>query len=472
MSLVATLGGILDPGQQCTELADAIAQGRVIGLPSSLSDSFLLDEPAGMYYACILDNAADAVKNAPLNSVGTFEVSEVITSIVQSAASTRTTLRLDVAAKLPGVLTCVIKDPEVTSTKAQEILAAAAAAVEGFTGAGAAQSETKMVVPSDPNGLQFNLPGQAPLAHTLPTFLWPGAAFVVFMENVVDTSQSRVKMVNNTIECDASTYSEAIPVVLNTSGQEQPIKAYLTASSFKRMFCFFELPASLPIAVSGDQGTDLQFASELQPSLSLIVDDAYIQHMSRGLASNLVLYDTAPGELAQAFILDETDFNQNGGFCLPALGLEALNFEPETAASYIQRVAAVQLKTVSVLPTPVNLATHFVSVTEDETLGLSIGHNYVLCYVGSADTTRVFNKIGSVITVKDIILALEKEQRPQGEEAATSREINVVVQDERTIFRRTTMRFARDFYTQNLRNLAKRMPNSGWNTNGRWCRLP
>lgn len=142
-----------------------------------------------------------------------------------------------------------------------------------------------MVVPSDPNGLQFNLPGQAPLAHTLPTFLWPGAAFVVFMENVVDTSQSRVKMVNNTIECDASTYSEAIPVVLNTSGQEQPIKAYLTASSFKRMFCFFELPASLPIAVSGDQGTDLQFASELQPSLSLIVDDAYIQHMSRGLAS-------------------------------------------------------------------------------------------------------------------------------------------------------------------------------------------
>ncbi|CAK9109794.1 Alpha-agarase [Durusdinium trenchii] len=130
------------------------------------------------------------------------------------------------------------------------------------------------------------------------------------MENVVDTSQSRVKMVNNTIECDASTYSEAIPVVLNTSGQEQPIKAYLTASSFKRMFCFFELPASLPIAVS-----------ELQPSLSLIVDDAYIQHM------------------------------------------------------------------------------------------LSIGHNYVLCYVGSADTTRVFNKIGSVITVKDIILALEKEQR-------------------------------------------------------------
>lgn len=66
--------------------------------------------------------------------------------------------------------------------------------------------ETKMVVPSDPNGQQFSLPGeagelrrwrrwrgrktknvkrqlrsvfQAPLAHTLPTFLWPGAAFVV-----------------------------------------------------------------------------------------------------------------------------------------------------------------------------------------------------------------------------------------------------------------------------------------------------
>ena len=30
----------------------------------------------------------------------------------------------------------------------------------------------------------------------------------VFMENVADTSQSRVKMVNSTIECDASTYSE------------------------------------------------------------------------------------------------------------------------------------------------------------------------------------------------------------------------------------------------------------------------
>ena len=29
------------------------------------------------------------------------------------------------------------------------------------------------------------------------------------MENVADSSQSRVKMVNNTIECDASTYSEA-----------------------------------------------------------------------------------------------------------------------------------------------------------------------------------------------------------------------------------------------------------------------
>ena len=31
----------------------------------------------------------------------------------------------------------------------------------------------------------------------------------VFMENVADSSQSRIKMVNDTVECDASAYSEA-----------------------------------------------------------------------------------------------------------------------------------------------------------------------------------------------------------------------------------------------------------------------
>ena len=36
-----------------------------------------------------------------------------------------------------------------------------------------------------------------------------GRTFEVFMENVADSSQSRIKMVNDTVECDASAYSEA-----------------------------------------------------------------------------------------------------------------------------------------------------------------------------------------------------------------------------------------------------------------------
>eukprot|EP00435_Cladocopium_sp_Y103_P071532 s386_g37.t1 len=57
---------------------------------------------AQLDYACVLDNAADALKDAPLNSVGSFELSEVIESVSQSTlASTRTTLRLDALPRLP-----------------------------------------------------------------------------------------------------------------------------------------------------------------------------------------------------------------------------------------------------------------------------------------------------------------------------------------------------------------------------------
>ena len=69
--------------------------------------------------------------------------------------------------------------------------------------------------------------------------------------------------------------AQAVPVVLNLSGIEQPIRAYLSANPpaaelmykevraasaglpasamagrFKRLFCFFELPTSLPVAVN------------------------------------------------------------------------------------------------------------------------------------------------------------------------------------------------------------------------------
>ncbi|CAE7355949.1 agaA33 [Symbiodinium natans] len=280
-----------------------------------------------------------------------------------------------------------------------------------------------MVTPSDPNGQQFTLPGQAPLAHVLPSFVWPGASFLVFMENVADSSQSRVKMVNDTVECDSSAYSEAVPVVQNMSGIEQPIRAYLTANPFKRMFCFFELPTSLPVAVN-----------EVLPSLSLIVDDAFIEHMmlgwSRGLASNLILYDVAPGELAQAFLVEEVAGSHKHFLRARSFPPHAGLLAPQTAASYIQRTAAAPLKAVSVLPSPVNGATHFVgvSVAEDETQ-LGIGAKYVLCYVGSSsDTTRVFNQIGRSLSIMDIILSLDKEARPLGDEAATSKEINAMVQ--------------------------------------------
>ena len=41
---------------------------QVVSWVSRSSTSFLLDEPAGTYYACVLDNAQDALKDAPLNS--------------------------------------------------------------------------------------------------------------------------------------------------------------------------------------------------------------------------------------------------------------------------------------------------------------------------------------------------------------------------------------------------------------------
>ncbi|CAE7606148.1 agaA33, partial [Symbiodinium pilosum] len=205
---------------------------------------------------------------------------------------------------------------------------------------------------------------------------------------------------------------------------------------FKRLFCFFELPTSLPVAVNAGRqqrsvaskmkanmlprcrcrtfqaasGGFMQFSQDIQPSLSLIVDDAFIQHMT-----------------LDAFLLEEAAYQANGGHCLPPIGLDAM--VAETAASYIQRSAPVPLKPVSVLPSPVNGATHFVSIAEDETQSLGIGSKYVLCYVGSSsDTTRVFNQVGRSLSMMDIILSLDKEQRPLGDEAATSQEINAMVQ--------------------------------------------
>jgi len=291
-----------------------------------------------------------------------------------------------------------------------------------------ATMEAKIVLPSDTGGMYFELPGEIPFAHTLPSFIWPGASFLVYIENVADTTQSRVKMVNSTEECVQSTYEDALPVVKNSSAAEQTIYAYLAASPLKRLFCFFELPTSSPMPINGAGGGDLRFSEPQAPDRSLVVDGVVNSFMNRGLTSNVILTRVAQNENAQAFILADTAFAANDNQCLPAVGMGRQQDEPESAEDYIERVAAVTVKAVSVLPSPMQGATHFVTLNEEDTLKLTIGVSYTLCYVGSSlDTTRVFNKIGQSLEVRDIITMLRKADVLDGD-AATSKQINLVLQ--------------------------------------------
>ncbi|CAE8585944.1 unnamed protein product, partial [Polarella glacialis] len=477
----------LTPGidQICPNLNTAEEQGRVVGVsPQGVSEEILMDEPVGTYYVCLLDNMNDAKGGAPFNSAGSLEIKDVVNSIKPSRfPSSRTTLKLDVAALLPGTVTCVVKEPEVAATRYAEIMASVLSAASTGSSAGAkaqalalraathafllsedgtlsqmkvivpqavppnvtvvlvmakytdsitvpawcwhsATEELMILFPSDLAGEYFDLPGDAPAAYTLPGFIWPGAAFVVWVENVADSSQSRVQLVNTSAECGLSLYSQAISVVQKVEGKEQTIKAYLLADMSKRLVCFFELSSSLPLVIETSTGETLGFSQAIQPSFSMIVEGVINQYVHRGLPTNLVLSGMAATESGEVFLLPDSVYYGNGGYCLPP---QKTIGTPQTTTAYVQRFAAVQIKPVPVLPSPINGATHFVTLSEVDTVQLIIGLSYSLCYVGySTDSTRVFNKIGKSLPVRDIIVALM--QDPIMADAASSKGLNLRLQ--------------------------------------------
>jgi len=292
--------------------------------------------------------------------------------------------------------------------------------------------EARITIPETASGQYFTLPGDNPVAHSVPTFLWPAASFVIWVENVPDSSQSRVRLVNTTADCDAAAYTDALPVIQDAStSAEQTVKAYLHADMTKRLVCFFELPNSMALVIETDKGPLLEFAQPMMPSSKLVVQGVENDHVHRGLTVNFLLSNAEPGEEAQVYIITKTLFDGNGGECLPASGVDGARGNPTAAAAaepidaYVERVATVGLKQVMLLPRPLEAFTHFVFMYPSDTEGFEIGDEYIACYVGqSGDSTRVFNKVGHNLLVRDVITGIHKDvawEESSGEQTSSKR---------------------------------------------------
>jgi len=253
--------------------------------------------------------------------------------------------------------------------------------------------------------MYLELPGSNPKAHHLPTFLWPGGSFLIWIEHVPDTSRSRVNLVNSSDECDSSTYEIAMPVV-QVGFTEQLIEAYLVADVTKRMVCFFELPTSMALVIATSTGEQFEFPQAAPPTNGLIVEGVVANYVHRGLPANVILSSAEPGENGQVFIIEDVAYEANGGQCLPAVGIGGAAEAIETAEEYIARVAKVQLKDAF----PMDDGSHFITLNEEDTQAFVIGGSYIVCYVGDKrDSTRVFNKVGESLLVRDIITNVIKD---------------------------------------------------------------
>jgi len=452
----------------CLSLADAKEQARYEPISSDGSGTkMVFDEEIGKYHLCLLDDDKDDAAKAPLNAIGLFDVKNVITGISpSSSASTRTTLRIDVVALRPGTVTCVVKTSKSVAAKASELGSGSAAPgmtaearkafvmkqrgklwdyLESKEGTLAKVTTTvpaaippsvlavlvmnkfpettkvpvwcwhteaagsKITFPETATGQMFDLPGENPVAKTMPSFTWPGASFMIFIENVPDTSKSRVKLTNTTKECLASTYDQAVPVVQAGTKAEQPIQAYLKADMTKRVVCFFELPTSLALIVETEDGKELKFSQETAPESSLIISGIVSKYVHRGLPINLLLGNVFSGEDAELFILPEREYTNNDNNCLPAAGIDPDKDSLESTVDYVKRVATIGFKRVSILPSVSGGKTHFATFNEQDTQLLTIGKSFVVCYVGSSkDTTRTFNKVGMALPVRDVIVAIHQ----------------------------------------------------------------
>ena len=70
---------------------------------------------------CYLGKQTDSTSSAPFNSIGSFELIDPITAVEQSSAveSTRNTIRLRLEVRVPGTVTCIVKDRESATTADQ-----------------------------------------------------------------------------------------------------------------------------------------------------------------------------------------------------------------------------------------------------------------------------------------------------------------------------------------------------------------
>ena len=483
----------LDPefDQVCPTLEEAQAANRWITVDATGgSEEFVLDQTTGEYYLCFLDDAADAVEGVPLRSIGTFTIQDVVSSMEQSTqASTRTTLRLDIAALIPGEVTCVSKTVAATEAKQpdfnsialtpgmsqQAILAAELQQRtlvydwllgEDGTLARATVSvppslpplvtitlamsifpdttevptwcwhsatiDRKIVVPADPLGMMFELPGENPKAHFLPSFLWPGASYAVWIEHVPDTSNSRVQMVNKSADCADAKYDAAVPVIQVVEGSEQFIEAYLLADPIMRAVCFFELSTSAALHVEAsigetDVGDAFEFSTEALPTRSFTINLFPAEYVHRGMTVNVIMTSVDPGENGQIFLITDTLYEENGDACLPAIGVDAETEDLEATDAWVDSNAMVPLMSVSPIPGE-DVVGHFFTLDQGTTATFTIGNKYTLCYVGSTeDSTRIFNKIGESIEVRDIITNLTQDLSEAEEYLTNSMQTSVIV---------------------------------------------
>jgi hypothetical protein len=457
--------GKTDVANPCPTVGEAKSAGSLQDLSGDgESEEFIFIGTVGKYVACLVDNKAASDQSTLMNVLGDFNVFNAIHKLRPSAArSTRTTIRMDVEPKLGGSATCVVKTVEALSANLPNLEVSGIIAGMSENAIAKLQKKSRRALleflldeegemarvqftiptplppnvtvsvvlnnfpttpavpvwcfhddkdvrdnaitePESPYGLLFTMPGENPEGHFLPSFLWPGAHTVPWIQHIPSAEAARVTLVSSDDECGIQEYGDAVPVIQND--RSMPLSGYLTATLDTPMLCFFELSTSSPLLLD-----NVYFQQTAIPKWQLGIEGVQNLHIHRGLPVTVSLSDVHPDDLGELFLLPVTTYEANGGYCVEPFDVLG-NLAPDNwPDGDIEKKAAVPRRPVGRLPVDSGGYSHYSFIDELETPLLRLGEPYYLCYVGNAtDAPRIYNVIPPAIYVKDVITAIDRDR--------------------------------------------------------------
>eukprot|EP00927_Polykrikos_kofoidii_P019048 TRINITY_DN18878_c0_g2_i1.p1 TRINITY_DN18878_c0_g2~~TRINITY_DN18878_c0_g2_i1.p1 ORF type:complete len:1971 (+),score=364.36 TRINITY_DN18878_c0_g2_i1:776-5914(+) len=218
-------GGLVTAGD-CAGAARAPPEARIV--VNANTSFFRFGGPVGTYTMCYLGRQVESTTMAEFNPIGTFEVTDVITDIRQDPAlpSTRNTLRIEVEARSPGTVSCLVRAaPSDTRPEDFEEVSAAFQG-RGLLEVGLAPPGTdlefprqyqmdiplvyyqktvgplhvwchhgkadSLVFPADFQGAVIRLQQEEPAVFATPKFLWTGSRFKLSIVNTPAIATKRV----------------------------------------------------------------------------------------------------------------------------------------------------------------------------------------------------------------------------------------------------------------------------------------